>query len=89
MQGVGLHIRQYRLRKGYSVVQLAQKIGVSTSTLRDWEEGRKIQGEPYSAIAEALGVSVSEILFGSEYKASIAEDLEAIEAIVKKLKSKL
>ena len=43
---------------------LADKIGVSRSTYRDWEYGAKIQGQPYIKMSQALGVTVYELLSG-------------------------
>ncbi len=46
---------------------MAEELGVSLSTYRAWEYGRKIMGEPYLKIASILGIGLNE-LFGSEVK---------------------
>jgi transcriptional regulator with XRE-family HTH domain len=61
-----IHKRLRRLRERHmlSVAELSRRLNVPQATYRAWEYGRAIQGEPYMAIARALGVSLSELLSG-------------------------
>lgn len=51
-----------RDRKGWSQIKAAKKIGVSNSTYRGWEEGRRIPSEVIPAVALAFETSVSALL---------------------------
>ena len=56
-------LRVLRQRAGLSMRQLAQMIGVDHSNLRFWEQsGKTPRSELLPAIAEALGVSIEELL---------------------------
>jgi transcriptional regulator with XRE-family HTH domain len=55
-------LKKRKLQIGKKPSEIAEKIGVSESTYRDWENGRKIQGEPYRKIAEALEISIIDLL---------------------------
>lgn len=68
---IGSRIQRLRLANDLSVSALARKVGVSPSTLRDWEYGRSIKGEPYLALAANLGVSVHYLLSGQSLDSSI------------------
>lgn len=54
-------LRKRRLQLGKKPSEIAKKIGVAESTYRDWENGRKIQGEPYLKIAEALEINILDL----------------------------
>lgn len=58
-------LKTLRKKQQLSVVECADFVGVSTSTWRDWEQGRKISGEPYLRISQLFAVSLSE-LFGAK-----------------------
>ena len=58
-------LKKFRKINGFSVVECSEKIGVSQSTYRDWENGRAISGEPYLRISQMFGISLS-ALFGLE-----------------------
>ncbi len=55
-------LKQVREQKNLSQVQAAKKIGVSNSTYRGWEEGRKVPAEQMAQIALAFETSVSALL---------------------------
>jgi len=40
---------------------VAERAGISASTYRYWEYGKKIKGEPYIELALALNVSLTEL----------------------------
>jgi transcriptional regulator with XRE-family HTH domain len=75
-------LRKTRLSKALTMKALAEKIGVSRSTYRDWEYGAKIQGQPYLKMSQALGVTVYELLSGeppeSNELRAIADQLNEI-----------
>jgi len=62
----GERLRKLRTQKGLSQKQVADLIDVPKSTYRDWEYGKQIVGEPYVILAEALGVSLTELLTGQK-----------------------
>jgi transcriptional regulator with XRE-family HTH domain len=61
----GKQLRSLRLFRGLSVREVSQLIGVPATTYRDWEYGKRIQGQPYIRIAQAFGITLDE-LFGVE-----------------------
>ncbi len=80
-------LKKYREAKKMSVSEVAKRVGVSQSTYREWEYGRKIKGEPYLRLAETLGVSLNTLLTGEESK--LENEFLKLEEIVKRLKSLL
>jgi transcriptional regulator with XRE-family HTH domain len=84
-------LKSLRLARGLSVSEISKTIGVPVSTYREWENGRLIQGHhPYGALAQALGVSLLELLTGK--KPELAESLgllAAAEESLRKLKENL
>lgn len=75
-----------RKELGLPVKQVANEVGVSESTIRDWENGRKISGEPYFKIAKALNIPVMKLLSEQELKISEIElELTALKKCVKNI----
>jgi transcriptional regulator with XRE-family HTH domain len=68
METFHLRLRKLRKDKGLTIKSIAQKIGVPETTYREWEYGRSIRGQPYIILAEVLGVSLHELLGGTESK---------------------
>lgn len=67
-------IRHIREKKKMTMKEVARKIGVSVSTYRDWEYGRKIPASRIPKIAEALGVTTGKLL--GELEQLRADNLE-------------
>ena len=63
---------------------MATQLGVSQSTYRDWEYGRKIKGEPYPQMAQILGVSLNELFNIQEPEANL--QIATIREVAKKLR---
>lgn len=61
VESFGQRLKKLRLRAAFSQKQVAERAGVSASTYRDWEYGKKIKGEPYADLASALNVSITEL----------------------------
>ena len=60
---VGQKIRELRKKAGLTQQQVAEKMGVQSPTISQWETGRFIPRESSAArLAEALGVKVQDIL---------------------------
>jgi transcriptional regulator with XRE-family HTH domain len=62
MTTIASKMKNRRTQLNLKVRDVASQVGVAESTYRDWENGRKIQGEPYIKIARALNMSVLELL---------------------------
>ena len=62
---IGEILKSRREELGLKVKDVSGFVGVADSTYRDWENGRKIQGEPYLQLAEILNMSLMQI-FGVE-----------------------
>lgn len=80
---IGKKLNNRRLELGYSVKKVAAQIGISESTYRDWENGRKISGEPYSKIAEALSMPILGLLSEQEIRvSSIEKEIKSLKECV-------
>ncbi|OYZ13621.1 MAG: hypothetical protein B7Y39_17215 [Bdellovibrio sp. 28-41-41] len=88
MKTLGQRLKAFRDIKKISAREIADQVGVSVSTYRDWENGRSIKGEPYTRLAEALGVHVLEIIEGRR-PGDIYDDLLDIEKTLIRAKKKL
>jgi len=63
---IGRRIRELRENQGYSQSKLAETINVSTSYISPIENGKKQASlEIYIAIANELGVTLDELLYGN------------------------
>ncbi len=87
-------LKSLRRKSKKSVAECAEKIGVSPSTYRDWEQGRSITGEPYLKIAQNFNVSLSE-LFGliendvAKELGQIQGELETLVLHIKNMRARL
>lgn len=61
MQPNATAIRRYRLEKGYSQAQLAERAGVSKSAVQWIDLGKGSRPSTLKKIADALGVEVGDI----------------------------
>lgn len=68
METIGQRIKNRRLECEISLKELSDKASIPLSTLREWEAGRQIKGEPYEKIARALEMSLVELLTGHKPK---------------------
>ena len=81
-------IRAIREKKKMTMKETAKKVGVSVSTYRDWEYGRKIPASRISKIAKALAISTNELLEELSKKDSkhLEQAIFLIEEALKSLK---
>ena len=87
MNDFGKRLKVLRDKRKLSVSVIAEAVGVSPSTYREWEYGRSIKGEPYVTLAEILEVSLTELLTG--VTPSVTSELEAIEISIRSIRAKL
>ena len=67
-------IRELRMRKFLTQAELAEKVGVSESTIAGWEAGRKSPRlRNIRKLAEALGVEPIEISLTTDRRADQGE----------------
>ncbi|MDU3546440.1 MAG: helix-turn-helix transcriptional regulator [Clostridium sp.] len=61
---LGMQLRVNRVRKGYTVKELSQKSGVSTSAINYWETGKgtDMRLDVIIRLAEALNISLEELI---------------------------
>lgn len=87
---LGDRLRRFRIERGLSIEEVAKRIEVSSSTYREWENGRAIRGEPYIKIRDLFGVTLEELLTGKKGKLSTAfEQVDVLEKQVIVLRSEL
>lgn len=90
MEAFGIRLKRIRESRGLTVSGVARTAGVPPTTYREWEYGRAIKGEPYLKIADALGISVYELLTGhAPATTRTLETLAELEELVKKLRREL
>lgn len=87
---IGQRLKRIRTENGFSISEVANTAGIAVSTYREWEHGRQIKGEPYEKIAQALGVTLYELLTGNKpAKLDVIRKIDEIEAACKFLKRAL
>jgi transcriptional regulator with XRE-family HTH domain len=65
MESFAKRIVQLRLKRGLTQREVAKAVNVPLSTYKEWEYGRRIQGEHiYVVLAETLEVSLRGLLTG-------------------------
>ncbi|GGB98967.1 hypothetical protein GCM10011494_16790 [Novosphingobium endophyticum] len=65
---LGERIRRLRRKRGYSMVHLASRIGVSRPTLWKWEKGSVFpRQDMVQVVARVLGVPERELIYGSQH----------------------
>ena len=56
------HLRAWRLTKGWKLVPISDRLGVSHSCVIAWEQGKAgVDDATFALIAEAYGVTVAEL----------------------------
>jgi transcriptional regulator with XRE-family HTH domain len=84
---LGKRLRMFRLNKGYSVEEVATKLGIAPSTYREWEKGRAITGNPYLKLSAVLEVGVYQILgVEDEARDQLFNCLSELEKIIQIMK---
>lgn len=64
METFGQQVKRLRLEAGLTQQQLAERVGVSVSAVRDWEArgAKENEADLYRRLARALGVSADVLL---------------------------
>lgn len=84
---IGRRFARLRAARGLSAAEVAAEVGVSESTYREWEQGRRIVGEPYTRLAKVFGVSLRELMTGErETAAPVITRIETIEGLLKEIR---
>lgn len=87
---LGKRLIRLRKRKNLSIKDVALRVGVPQTTYREWENDRKIVGEPYVELAKVFEVSVYELITGDTNTDDVLlTSLATIELEVKKMKEHL
>lgn len=85
---LGDRLRRLRLDRGLTIEEVARRLDISSSTYREWENGRAIRGEPYIKMRDLFQVSLEELLTGKRGdQAKMLGEIEAIEKHVNVLRS--
>jgi transcriptional regulator with XRE-family HTH domain len=87
---ISKRIKELREAKNLTIKATAGYLGVPPSTYREWEQGTKISGEPYEALAELFGVSLHYLMTGTyrepEYRVkTIVDQLAQIDRLSREL----
>jgi transcriptional regulator with XRE-family HTH domain len=90
METLAKRLKRLRTEKDMSAQQLAETAGIPVTTYREWENGRQILGEPYEKLAQALDVTLFELLTGRKpNRADLFIKLEEVEKTLGELRSHL
>jgi transcriptional regulator with XRE-family HTH domain len=87
---ISLKIKNRRHELGLSAKEVVNRLGIAESTYRDWENGRKIQGEPYLELSKILDLPLAQ-LFGVESSQALVElmrDINTVSELVKNIRSR-
>jgi transcriptional regulator with XRE-family HTH domain len=81
-------LKERREELGLKVKDIALELGVAESTYREWENGRKIQGEPYLKLSKALNLPLGALLNIDQSKllSSLLNEINELEKHVKNIK---
>lgn len=89
-ESLGKRLKKLRATKGLSIKEVAGRVGVPLTTYREWENDRKIVGEPYVELAKVFEISVYELISGNIISDRVLiNGLENIEVEIKKMKEHL
>jgi transcriptional regulator with XRE-family HTH domain len=92
METFAKRITNLRLKNGLTQRQVAESLGVPLSTYKEWEYGRKIQGEEfYVKMSEVFSVNIRTLLTGeqNQRQEDLLQRLEAALTQLQELKSAL
>ncbi|WP_413586840.1 helix-turn-helix domain-containing protein [Bdellovibrio sp. HCB274] len=83
MENLGMRLKRLRTEKDMSAQQVANLAAIPVTTYREWENGRQILGEPYEKLAQALNVTLFELLTGR--KPNLADLFDKLAEVEKNL----
>ncbi len=79
MKEVAFNLKEVRRKKNITQVELAEKLGIHQQTISRYESGGKVpQVDTAALIAEALGVTLDELVIIREAKKEVAKDLNKL-----------
>jgi len=79
MKEVQFILKTVRKRENVTQVELAEKLGIHQQTISRYEAGKKIpQVDTAARIADALGVTLDELVIIREAKEKVADHLKKI-----------
>jgi len=83
-------LKRFRTRRGLSIKTVSALSGIPISTYKEWENGRQIRGEPYPILAEALQVTLQELITGEKPQAGrILERMDRLQIEIESIKKDL
>lgn len=89
-EGLGNRLRRLRQDRELSIEDVARKLGVSSSTYREWENGRSIRGEPYVRMRDLFQISLEELMTGKRGEGSrVLGQIDSLENHVKSLREEI
>lgn len=89
-ESLGKRLKRLREARKLSVKHVADALSIPVTTYREWENDRKIVGEPYPALAKLFEVSVYELITGVKSKDSeVFISLETIKIEIDKIRTHL
>lgn len=81
---VGKNIRYFREESGMSQEELAEKLNVTRQAVSSWELGKTEPDiETLHRIADALGVTIEEIVYGYERKTTVIHNHPTVKTVEK------
>lgn len=90
MESMNQRLLRLRKKRGLTLKQMAQEIGVPTSTYRDWEYNETLRGNYYMKISKVLKVSLYELITGEKpNNQRVLQILEEVENKINLARSEL
>lgn len=81
-------LRERREELGLKVKDIALELEIAESTYREWENGRRIQGEPYLKLSKVLNLPIGSLLGLDQSKLlkNLLNEINELEKHVKNIK---
>ena len=90
MENLSDRLRRLRNENDLTVKEVAEVLGIPVTTYREWENGRKIVGEPYIGLSKVFGISVYELITGEKNsKVDLIASLNLIDLELAKIRQHL
>ncbi|MEN0058503.1 MAG: helix-turn-helix transcriptional regulator [Bdellovibrio sp.] len=81
-------LAQLRKERQWTQKQVAEALGIPHSTYKEWEYGRKIQGEGiYVRMADLFGISLRSLLIGAQTQPPQRDFAERLQQVIREIES--
>lgn len=76
-QDIGQRIATAREAKGWNQSELARELGVSPQSVQHWEKGGGVKHARLTTLAQTLGVTLEQLMFGDDSRVTAVRESQA------------